>query len=255
MKSKSESQHDKNVAAVYAARAKVYHKTDWTRDREQFKSIFKFIDLKKSDLALEIGIGTGLLASEVVKKVKAVYGVDPTLAMLEQLPPSINRANILNLKAEALPYLDKVFDVTYWRSVIMHTIDPQKIINEAFRVTQNKGRVFLVEPVELSNQARDFIFAALNLKDDTHHYYFTVNDLYERLSKAGYKNLEHTIYLGPMVFSTWMAGGAVNQTKKDEIWKFFSNAPEKLKKDFNIKFSKDDFTFNVKFIIMKGEKI
>ncbi len=255
MKSKNESQHDKNVAAVYAARAKVYHKTGWTRDKEQIKSIFKFVDLKKSDLALEIGIGTGLLAREVIKKVKIVYGIDATLAMLEQLPNSINRANVINMKAEKMPYLDKVFDVTYWRSVIMHIVDPQKVIDEAFRVTKNKGRVFLVEPVELSNHARDFIFAGLNLKDDTHHYWFTVKDLYNRLKKAGYKNLKYTTYLEPMIFSDWMAGGAVGQAKKNKVWKFFYNAPEKYKKYFNIKFSKNDFTFDIKMIIMKGEKI
>jgi ubiquinone/menaquinone biosynthesis C-methylase UbiE len=255
MKSKNESQHDKNVAAVYEARAKVYHKAGWTRDKEQIKSIFKFVDLKKSDLALEIGIGTGLLAREVANKVKAIYGIDPTLAMLEQLPDSINRANIINMKAEKLPYLDKVFDVTYWRSVIMHTVDPQKIINEAFRVTKNGGRVFLVEPIELSNSARDFIFAAINLKDDTHHYYFTVKDLYNRLSRAGYKNLKHSIYSGSMVFNAWMAGGAIDQKKKEKMWAYFYNAPEKYKKEFNIKFSKHDFTFDIKFIILKGKKI
>ena len=255
MKSKNLKVHKKKITSEFAKRAKVYGKASWTRDKDFLKTAVDFADLRKNDTVLEIGIGTGLIANEVQKKVKALYGIDPSADMLKQLPDTIDRANIIVGIGEKLPYLDNVFDVTYWRSVIMHLIDPQKMIDESYRVTKKGGRVFFSEPVGLTNAERNFYFSGLNLKDDTHHFYFTDKELYQRISKAGYKKLKHKIFITKMIYSGWMKGGSVNQKRQKQIWDYYVNAPKKFKENLNIEFTKDDFVFDLKWIILKGEKI
>jgi ubiquinone/menaquinone biosynthesis C-methylase UbiE len=254
MKTRIAKKHDQNVLKVYADRAKIYHKTNWTSNDVFIKKIIDFIDLKRADLVLGVGIGTGLIARDMITKVKDIYGIDPSVDMLNQLPPSIKRANMINMKAEKMPYLDKAFDLVYWRSVIMHVLNPQEIINESYRITKDGGRIFVVEPAEKDHVKRDFIFKGIDLKDDTHHFYFTVADLYDRLKKAGYKNLKHIIHTERLSFSTWMAGGAVSEARQKRIWNYFNNAPDKFKKAFHIEFKENDFEVDINWIVLKGEK-
>ena len=255
MKSTNEKTHDKNVEKVYANRASVYNKAKWTKDQKFIGKIIKFVSLRKNQLALEIGIGTGLLAREAKKKLLDIYGIDSSRAMLNQLPREIKKANVVCMKAEKMPYLDKSFDVVYWRSVIMHVLDPQSIINESFRVLKKGGQMFMVEPVELTAENRKFIFDFINLKDDTHHYYFTKDDLYKRLKVAGYKKLDYTTHIETMPFNSWIEGGAVSNKRRERLKEYLINAPEKFKKEFEIKILPKDLSFNVKWIIIKGKKI
>lgn len=255
MKSTNEKIHDKNVEKVYANRAKVYSKAKWTKDLKFIKKIIDFVGLNRNQLALEIGIGTGLLAKEVKKNTKDVYGIDYSKAMLGQLAKEINRANVLNMKAEKLPYLNNVFDVVYWRSVIMHVLDPQSIINESFRVLKKGGQMFMAEPVEFIAKNRKFVFDFINMKDDTHHFYFTKDDLYKRLKVAGYKKLEYSIHIEELPFNSWIEGGAVDAKRQKKLKEYLINAPENFKKEFGIKVNSKDLSINIKWIVIKGKKI
>lgn len=106
-----------------------------------------FINVKSSDLVLEIGAGLGILASQVAD----VASQGEVLAV-EFSPEQIARRHgcRLNLHfirgdAHNLPFPDNTFDVVYCRYVLEHMADAYHVVTEARRVLKPGGKFLAQE--------------------------------------------------------------------------------------------------------------
>ena len=88
----------------------------------------------KGKRVLEIGCGTGIDTERFIKA-KALYtGID-----LIAKPP-----HILKMNAEFLDFPEDTFDLVYSFGVVHHTINPEQVISEAYRVLKPNGHIFLM---------------------------------------------------------------------------------------------------------------
>ena len=126
------------------------------RARDQIKSLKEYYgsDLKgKKILEIGSGYGTFLIAARLWEGMDA-FGVDPALfpfVMLE-LPKKVLRAggveeNIYyGATGEQLPFRQSFFDIIYSNNALEHVRDPQKVLNEAFRVLKPDGKMVIIVP-------------------------------------------------------------------------------------------------------------
>ncbi|GAA5161417.1 class I SAM-dependent methyltransferase [Ornithinimicrobium tianjinense] len=93
-------------------------------------------------VALDVGCGTGVLTSELVRRLGAehVAGTDPS-PMLQTARSRLSAVDLRAGYAEALPFGDDSFDVTLAQLVLHFVDDPEQAVAEMRRVTLPGGRV------------------------------------------------------------------------------------------------------------------
>jgi len=106
---------------------------------------------------LDVASGTAGVALQLADRTNAhVVGLDLTLAMLETGQKNVSRADktrrvqLVNGRAEALPFPDGIFDALTFTYLFRYVDDPQATLNELARVVRPGGAVasleFMVPP-------------------------------------------------------------------------------------------------------------
>lgn len=107
--------------------------------------------LKPGIRVLEVGCGTGFMASLAAKKSAEVVGVDSDSNRIEKARALYRdtQKNLILKVADAnrLPFPDDSFDLSYSRFVLMHVRDPILAIREMARVTRPGGCLVIHEGI------------------------------------------------------------------------------------------------------------
>ena len=126
------------------------------RARDQIKSLKEYYgsDLKgKKILEIGSGYGTFLIGARLWEGMDA-FGVEPAMFQCDnlELPKKVLRAggveeNIYyGATGEQLPFRQSFFDIIYSNNALEHVRDPQKVLNEAFRVLKPDGKMVIIVP-------------------------------------------------------------------------------------------------------------
>ena len=95
---------------------------------------------------LDVGCGTGVVASQLAEEGFEVTGVDPSGGMLEYLRTSDPRVTAVQGSATKLPFGDGQFDLTMCVAVMHHIAQPEAVhesLVEMTRVTRPGGLVLV----------------------------------------------------------------------------------------------------------------
>jgi ubiquinone/menaquinone biosynthesis C-methylase UbiE len=84
---------------------------------------------------LDVGTGTGVFAEAFAARGCAVTGIDANGELLEVARRFVPGAEFRQASAEAVPYDDGAFDLTFLGHVLHETDDPVKALQEARRVS------------------------------------------------------------------------------------------------------------------------
>jgi ubiquinone/menaquinone biosynthesis C-methylase UbiE len=102
------------------------------------------VPFPKDARVLDVGCGTGVLTRLLARwpKVGSVVGVDPATALLEKA--SAAAADLPNVSfregdGRSLPFDDATFDIVTADSMLSHVPNPERAIEEAFRVLRTGG--------------------------------------------------------------------------------------------------------------------
>jgi len=109
--------------------------------------------LKKNDIILDVGCGSGLLTIPFAQKCKYVYGLDAGKKVLEKAKENSKAMKISNIAfcmglATELPFKDKLFDKVIMYAVMHYLENIQQIercIRELIRVCKKKGHILIAE--------------------------------------------------------------------------------------------------------------
>ena len=104
-----------------------------------------FVGLGAAERVLDLGCGTGVLARALLDALPGleVVGVDPTPSYVEHARRLLTspRARFENGSADALPFVDKVFDATLSLLVLQEFPDAPRAVREMARITRQGGTI------------------------------------------------------------------------------------------------------------------
>jgi demethylmenaquinone methyltransferase/2-methoxy-6-polyprenyl-1,4-benzoquinol methylase len=117
-----------------------------------------------SDVVLDVATGTGLIAVELSKIAREVYGVDLSKAMLKMALRKSREAKSENLyltiaDAEHLPFRSEVFSASTCSFSMHHFQRPVKAFKEIFRTIKPHGRIVFLDTLNSDSFISKIIFA------------------------------------------------------------------------------------------------
>jgi SAM-dependent methyltransferase len=126
--------------------ARFVQQAGWTRPLREY--LFEQVGLAGADRILEVGCGTGALLSELPAPTQAaLHGLDLAPAHLAQAAVHAPAVHLTCGDAQALPYPNESFQVTFCHFLLLWVRDPLRALSEMRRVTHHGGSVLaLAEP-------------------------------------------------------------------------------------------------------------
>jgi len=111
-----------------------------------------FIEIKKNDVVLDLGSGSGFDCFLAAKKAKRVIGIDVTEEMITKSRELAERYGYRNVEfihgeIEHLPIEDDTIDVIMSNCVINLSPDKEKVFSEAYRVLRPGGIIVVSDHV------------------------------------------------------------------------------------------------------------
>lgn len=115
--------------------------------------------------------------------------------------PEINSDKIQTIKCtihNKLPFEDNSFDVVTMLAVLEHLSEPQKMVNEVFRVLKKDGIFCGTVPSIWSKPILEFLSYKLNIINPNeikdHKDYYNQDKLYNLLNNVGFKDIKHSYF-------------------------------------------------------------
>lgn len=235
-------------------RADNYDKLDWVNHQMYLDKFVEVGNFKKTDVVLDIGTGTGVVAHAVSPFVKEVIGLDKSQHMLEH---SNWYGNMYFIRRNIFDpiFKDDTFDKVTARHVFHHILrGTQKAMDECYRVLKKGGTMVFSEGIPPSLDVKKDYIEIFELKEK--RLTFMEEDLVDLMEKAGFVNIESVIVrLKKMSVRNWLANSGLPQSVQDKIYDLHANAGDYFKKAYDMVETDDDCFINMKMVILTGEKI
>lgn len=100
------------------------------------------LDLKRENVVLEIGIGTGRLARKVAAECKQLYGIDFSPKTIKRAKENLHEYdNVTYICSDFMEYHFKnKFDVVYSSLTLMHIKEKREFYKKVYEVLKDSGR-------------------------------------------------------------------------------------------------------------------
>ncbi len=158
--------------------------------KEMRKKVVDMANLRDGMLVLEVGSGTGYTSEEIILRV----GMDSLIALDQSIHMYMKARKKFPLKfvrgdAENLPFRDNTFDAVISAGSIEYWPNPQKGVDEIYRVVKPEGRAVIIGPNKPENALIRKIAESIMLFPETDEYRMW----YE---KSGFRDIQIEI-VGP----------------------------------------------------------
>jgi SAM-dependent methyltransferase len=131
--------------------------------------------------------------------------------MLEKARARCEKAGLRNVQftrgdAESLPFDDVQFDGLVTRLAVHHFANPQRAFHEMFRVIRPGGTGVIVDIVSSDDADESNLQNAIErLRDPSHVRMLSASELDACVSRAGFRDLQHTTWDKNREFEEWIA--------------------------------------------------
>jgi ubiquinone/menaquinone biosynthesis C-methylase UbiE len=160
---------------------------------------------------LDIACGPGVVTAELAADAGAVVAFDATEPMLDKAKARCAKAGLTNVAfrsgdAENLPFDDAEFDGVVTRLAIHHFADPQRALDQMFRVLRPGGTAVIVDVVSSENESESKLHNAIErLRDPSHVRMLPASELDQCISRAGFQIAEHATWDMDREIEEWLA--------------------------------------------------
>ncbi len=251
----SKREFEKDPRAFWQIRAANYDKLYWTRDQNYLSEIIRLADLKEHHLALDVGTGTGTVGAAISGLVRHVVAVDISNAMLEK--GSWSGISVVKWDIGESLFADCTFDRVFARMVFHHILDNlDRAILRCYDVLKEGGKIIVAEGIPpLSDpDVVEWYTEMFRLKEERRT--FTQEMLVHYLAKNGFRNVKtHSYYMEKFSIANWLENSGLSENIRAEIMNMHRNAPEKIKRVYNMRLSGNECTITTRNVIIVAERI
>ena len=234
-------------------RAEHFNKLEWANNRLYLDAFIKAGDFKKSDIVLDVGTGTGIIAHAVSPFVKQVIGLDKSQDMLEH---SNWHGNMYFIKRNILDpiFTDEAFDKITCRQVFHHILKfRQNAMDECFRMLKKGGLMIFSEGTPPTKRVKKDYIEIFRLKEK--RITFFEEDLMKLMKKSGFKDIKvKVIFLKKMSVRNWLTNSDLPKVIQEKIYNLHKYAPGYFKEDYDMVKTENDCLINMKMAILTGKK-
>jgi ubiquinone/menaquinone biosynthesis C-methylase UbiE len=210
-----------DVRSRFAPVAANYATAKFHSSSERLQEVLELARPKPSDLALDVGTGTGNTAFALAPHVRRVVGLDLTTEMLDQAGRLTRERDVKNVDwvlgdAARLPFQDETFDLYTVRAAPHHFPDVNAFLDEAYRVLKpDRDAAFIdCSPPE---EAREVLHEVEVRRDPSHVRSLTVDEWVARLERAGFEVEMASARELDWDYDEWMRNMAVAPALAEEL--------------------------------------
>jgi SAM-dependent methyltransferase len=236
-------------------RAKKYNNLQWVKSKILMKELISFCNFNSNDKVLDLGCGTGVVSKEIVDLVSRVYAVDKSPDMLEKM----EKHN--KIFKECIDIENKVIAIKFFNKIIarmvFHHIQklPEMFISCYDALKPNGWLIIQEGGVIPAGEKEVFKWYSkmIALKEDRHN--FTIEELKGYFFNSKFKNITTKVVIDKdFSINNWLANSGQDKKILKKIYDLHYNAPETIKKYYNMKIKGKEITIDSKVLIIKGQK-
>jgi ubiquinone/menaquinone biosynthesis C-methylase UbiE len=233
-------------------RAARFNNLNWAADRSFIDFFIDCCDPRPDDQALDIGTGTGAVASKLADRARAVVGIDISPEMIKRAP-RLSNAAYFQMDAVAMDFPADRFDLLTARMSFHHVEDLAAGFAEAHRVLRPGGRFVLCEGVPPDHRCRRRYVEIFKLKEKRHT--FSEADLINFFDRAGFVGLTlRPFFMRQVSLKNWLENGGVGPEAREQITRLHRDAEPHFKDAYRMTFRDDDILMDWKFVVLAGLK-
>ena len=232
-----------------------YNSLKWVSDEQYINYIIQLANITFKDDILEVGCGTGKIINRLFELGHICVGTDISKEMLKYVNKEIqtHKSDIRDI------YFEKQsFTKIISRMVFHHIL---KDINLAFQncydYLKPGGHLIIAESVPPSDDKEVVKWFSDVRKFKEDRIVFKSKDISKHMNKSGFKHIKTYEYITPKKFSStkrWLINSGLPTKTQNKIIKMHRNAPDTVKKHYQMIITKDDVICRNKNIITIGEK-
>ncbi len=199
----------------FGKHADAYAKSMDHRSGEDLMKLVEYLAPRKSELAADIGTGTGFTAAALSRSVKTVYAIDPTPEMLSRardLCREEGAGNVEFIEAEASStgLGDSSMGIVATRRAAHHFPDKGSFLRESHRILASGGRIGISDMVAPEDDARDVFNALERIRDGSHAGAMKKSEWISLLSDTGFEVTHVWDRIKQLKFEEWLSPVAAN---------------------------------------------
>jgi ubiquinone/menaquinone biosynthesis C-methylase UbiE len=236
---------------MFNERAKEYDRLKWVWNHEYLDKLIKICDVKKSHTVYDMGTGTGAVASWIAPYCKEVVGLDNSEEMLKEAEERHCADNIRYDKYDITNGLrggDP--DCVIARMALHHIEENTFSVVDGWKCELKPGGKLVIAEGIPHEGVEGFFIKVFKKKEKRR--VFRPDDLIMFLD--GMKNITLDIIPQPdMSLKNWLDNSGV-QGSKEEIFAMHVDAPQYVKKAYNMRFKDGDIIMDWRTAIVSGVK-
>lgn len=160
---------------------------------------------------IDVACGPGVVTAALAPNAASIVAFDATEAMLEKTKARCAKAGLRNVEfksgdAEHLPFADCVFDGAVTRAALHHFAEPQRAIDEMFRVLRPGGVAVFADVISSEDAEESRLHNAIErLRDPSHVRMLPASALNSGAKRAGFRGLGATTWDMTRELEEWLA--------------------------------------------------
>jgi ubiquinone/menaquinone biosynthesis C-methylase UbiE len=248
------SKNEKQPRKFWDDRAVHYDNLFWTKDDGYLETIIEMGKFKKSDVVLDVGVGTGAVAKKIQPHVKHVIGLDISNKMLQK--GNWEGISVVNWDITDALFTNGTFDKVVARMVLHHILENLDIaIKRCYDMLINGGKIIVAEGVPPSDDPFVISWYKDMFKNKEERLTFSEGELVNRLKRNGFKNIVTCKYImKKFSIKNWLVNSGLKQKEIDLIMDLHLSADARIKKAYNMQVTDGDCLVDTLNVILVGKK-
>ena len=240
--------------AFWHIRSAHYDKLYWTKDKSYLDCIVEASRLRKKDVVLDVGTGTGIIARTLKPHVRHVVGMDISESMLDK--GTWEGFSLVKWDISELFFANNTFDKVVARMVFHHILDNiDRVLLRCYDLLKDNGSLIVAEGIPPTNDKNvvDWYTRMFSLKEKRRT--FTEGQIEGYMKHNGFKNVRSTVYtMKNFSIKNWLVNSGLDAKTQKEIMKMHVGADQQVKDVYKMKVTKDDCLVDTKNVIVVGQK-